>query len=173
MTIYGRSSQSHPLVSTLARHLFPLLVISTSCGDRLPHRADSASGPSMSSTAVSDTARVSLADFQALRYLEGDWRGSGYEGGPFYESYHFVNDSTIDMTGWSDSTRRTVQEQAQYRWRGGMVTTSKGGVLVKVDAAGHHFATSSYGWVFKPISADRWMATVGTSASYTMERLPR
>ena len=118
-----------------------------------------------------DTATHSLADFQALRYLEGDWRGSGYEGGPFYESYRFVNDSTIEMTPWTDSTMTTPREQSQYMLREGVIGTSKGARLVSVNEDGHRFETTSYGWTFRQISPDRWTAQVGPSTVYTMDRI--
>lgn len=42
-------------------------------------------------------SQFSRSDFQKLRWLEGRWRGS--EGGEnaFYERYHFVNDTTIEI----------------------------------------------------------------------------
>jgi hypothetical protein len=55
--------------------------------DEAPQSAAEQSAPAPS---VSGSAAYTIAELQALRYLEGDWRGSGYEGGPFYESYRFV-----------------------------------------------------------------------------------
>lgn len=115
--------------------------------------------------------RYTLADFQALRYIEGDWRGSGYEGGPFYESYRFVDDSTIDMTAWTDSTMTVARERSQYLLRDGSIRTSKGGRLQTVDDSGHHFRAESYGWTFSPVSPDRWTARVGPTTVYTMDRI--
>ena len=130
------------------------------------HASDSTSQPA-------DTVRYSIADFQALRYLEGDWRGSGYEGGPFYETYQFVNDSTIGMTAWTDSTMTTAREQSQYMLRDGGIRTSKGARLTGVDDEGHHFRSSSYGWTFRRLTADRWEARVGPATTYTMDRIAR
>ena len=123
--------------------------------------------------AVSDTVRYSLADFQALRYVEGDWRGSGYDGGPFFETYRFVNDSTIEMTAWADSSMTAAREQSQYILRGGVIQTSKGARLVRVDQDGHRFEAASHGWTFRQESADRWTARVGPSTTYTMDRIAR
>ena len=120
-----------------------------------------------------DVASYSLDDFQALRYLEGDWRGSGYEGGPFYETYRFVNDSTIEMTAWTDSSMTTPREQSQYMLRDGVIGTDKGGRLVSVDQNGHRFETASYGWTLRQVSPDRWTAQVGPSTIYTMDRITR
>lgn len=124
-----------------------------------------------SRSGVADGARHTSADFQALRYLEGDWRGSGYEGGPFYESYRFVNDSTIEMTAWTDSTMTTAREHSQYMLRDGVIRTADGARLVRVDEDGHHFQAASYGWTFRQVGPDRWTARVGPSTIYTMDRM--
>jgi hypothetical protein len=125
-------------------------------------------GPADSSAA---TAAHTIADLQTLRYLEGEWRGSGYQGGPFYESYRFVNDSTIEMTAWSDSTMTTPQERSEYALRNGVIRTDNGGRLVGVDQDGHHFRRGSSAWTFRQVSADRWTARVGPSTTYTMDRV--
>lgn len=129
-------------------------------------------GETSATSGAADTVRFTLADFQALRYVEGDWVGSGYAGGPFYESYRFVDDSTIEMTSWTDSTFATVNEQSQYLFRDGIIRTSKGARLVRIDD-GHHFQATSYSWTFRPVNADRWTAQVGPSTTYTMDRIVR
>jgi hypothetical protein len=126
---------------------------------------------SESATQAPDTADHTTADLQALRYLEGDWRGSGYEGGPFYESYRFVNDSTIEMTAWTDSTMTAPRERSEYALRDGVIRTDDGARLVRVDEDGHHFQGASYGWTFRQVSSDRWTARVGPSTVYTMDRI--
>lgn len=136
--------------------------------DEAPESAAEQSVPAPSSA---DSAANTIADLQALRYLEGDWRGSGYEGGPFYESYRFVNDSTIEMTAWTDSTMTTPRERSEYVLRGGVIRTGSGGRLVGVDENGHHFRRGSSTWTFRRISPDRWTAQVGTSTTYTMDRI--
>jgi len=135
-----------------------------------PEQSAQASEPASRSA---DASSYTLADFQALRYLEGDWRGSGYEGGPFYESYRFVNDSTIDMTAWTDSTMTTAREQSQYMLRAGVIRNDDDARLVRVDEEGHHFQAASFGWSFRRVSADRWTARVGPSTTYTMDRIAR
>jgi hypothetical protein len=88
-------------------------------------------------------ARFTIADFQVLRYVEGDWRGSGPGADAFYESYRFTNDSTIEMIAWSDSTLTTQRETSQYLYRDGAIRTSAGARLVKADGEGHHFQESN------------------------------
>jgi hypothetical protein len=135
--------------------------------DESPESAAEQSAPAPSA----DGATYAIADLQTLRYLEGDWRGSGYEGGPFFESYRFVNDSTIEMTAWTDSTMTVAGERSEYALRGGVLRTSSGGRLVNMDEEGHHFSRGSSAWTFRQISADRWTAQVGPSTTYTMERI--
>lgn len=120
-----------------------------------------------------DEGEPAFTDLETLRYLEGDWRGSGYEGGPFYESYRLVDDSTIEMTAWTDSTMTTARERSQYLLRDGAVRTTKGARLVRVDDDGHHFEAASYRFTFRSVSADRWTAQVGPSTTYTMDRVVR
>jgi hypothetical protein len=133
--------------------------------------SESAAEQSAPAPSSAGSAANTIADLQALRYLEGDWRGSGYEGGPFYESYRFVNDSTIEMTAWTDSTMSAPTERSEYVLRGGVIRTGSGGRLVSVDEDGHHFRRGSSRWTFRQVSPDRWTAQVGPSTTYTMERI--
>lgn len=128
---------------------------------------------SESATPTPDTVRYTTADFQALRYLEGDWRGSGYEGGLFYETYRFVNDSTIEMTAWTDSTMSAASDRSEYALRDGVIRAGDGARLVRVDDEGHHFQGPSFGWTFRQVSSDRWTARVSASTTYTMDRIRR
>src|SRR5262245_53410083 len=45
-----------------------------------------------------------VSDFAKLRWLEGTWRGTSPGESNVFERYHFVNDSTIEITYYSDST---------------------------------------------------------------------
>lgn len=147
------------------------LLISACSPDRPEDAEASAAGqPDTTSSSVAN-AVYTTADLGALRYLEGDWRGSGYEGGPFYESYRFVNDSTIEMTAWSDSTMTTARDHSEYALRDGVIQAGDGGRLVRVDQDGHHFRRGSSAWTFRSVSADRWTAQVGPSTTYTMDRM--
>lgn len=154
--------------------VLPALPLLLACGSRgredAPRPGEQARE---SALPAPDTLRRTLADFHALRYLEGDWRGSGYAGGPFYESYRIVNDSTIQMTAWTDSTLATPRDQTQYMLRDGVIGTDDGGRLVRFDADGHHFQRGSSSWTFRHVSANQWTARVGPSTTYTMDRIAR
>ena len=159
------------MIRTFALAALPL-VLACGSGDRDDAaRPEDSGGSSLS--ALPDTSRRTLAEFQALRYVEGDWRGTGYAGGPFFERYRFVDDSTIEMTAWTDSTLTTPAERKQYILRDGIIQTDDGARLVRVDADGHHFQRGSSRWTFRQVSSDRWTARVGPSTVYTMDRIAR
>ncbi len=120
-----------------------------------------------------DTARFTLEEFRGLRFLEGSWRGQGTAGAPFFELYQFVDDSTIAMTAWRDSSMTNARENSRYMWRDGTVGTADGARLVRIDKDGFHFEAPTYRWSFQPESADRWLARVGPSTVYTMARVAR
>jgi hypothetical protein len=44
------------------------------------------------------------ADFAKLRWLEGSWVGTAPNESPIFQRYHFVNDSTAEITYYADST---------------------------------------------------------------------
>ena len=119
-------------------------------------------------------AKVTLADFAGLRFLEGSWKGSGYAPGPFYESYRFVNDSTIEMASWTDSTFAKKSDTAIYVFRNGEIRSGNGdAAVVRIDSLGYHFQrlNGQGRWVFRPISPDRWTATVNNGRTlYTLDR---
>lgn len=68
-------------------------------------------------------ARVSAAQFGQLRWLEGRWRGAEEAGAPFFESYRFLDDSTIASYSYSDSTFATVTDSGRIEFRGDSVTS--------------------------------------------------
>ncbi|AHG93521.1 hypothetical protein J421_5986 (plasmid) [Gemmatirosa kalamazoonensis] len=84
-----------------------------------------------------------------LRWIEGDWRGAGMGGtqqAPFYERYRFVDDSTLTVESFADSTFRTVRDAARYELRGGRLGNVGMGpryVAVRLDSLGVEFAPVS------------------------------
>lgn len=119
-------------------------------------------------------ARVTLSDFGGLRFIEGSWKGSGYAPGPFYESYRFINDSTMEMAGWSDSTFTKKTDSTLYVFRNGEVRSRDGrAAVIRIDSLGYTFANlNGQGrWVFRRITQDRWTATLNNGRTvYTLDR---
>jgi hypothetical protein len=129
-------------------------------------------------------ARFALADFNALRYLEGVWRGTMPNGNAFYESYHFVNDSTILQAGHTDSTLETKSDSSRIVFRGGAVIDSSSAVYTaeQLDSSIVDFrAGPSYHFTWARQGNDAWLATLfnkqpdGTErvTKYAMKRLRR
>lgn len=129
--------------------------------------------PGDASGDAASATHYTVSDFQRLRFLEGDWRGQGADTSRFYESYRFADDSTIDMTAWTDSTLTTAKERSQYMLRDGAIVTNSGGRLVSADSTGHHFQAPTYAWTFQSVSPDRWTARVSATTIYTMDRIAR
>lgn len=50
------------------------------------------------------TAAFAVADFAKLRWLEGSWTGTADSARAIFERFHIVDDTTIDITYFTDST---------------------------------------------------------------------
>lgn len=66
-------------------------------------------------------AEFSLQAFQELRWLEGTWRAETVGDPPFFERYRFVNDSTIEITYFADSTLVTATGSGSVALRPGRI----------------------------------------------------
>ena len=89
-----------------------------------------------------EPARVTVAEFRSLAWLEGRWRGTLNDTAAFYEEYRFRDDSTIATATFADSTLARVSDSGQVRLSGGMVTTgddASGYVLTALDSTFAHF----------------------------------
>lgn len=106
-------------------------------------------------------ARFALADFNTLRYLEGVWQGTMPNGNPFYESYHFANDSTILQAGHTDSTLENKSDSSRIVFRAGAVIDSGTGVSIaeKLDSSIVDFRTGpNYHFTWTRDGTDAWTA---------------
>jgi len=135
-------------------------------------------------SAPGQPARVTRAEFQQLRWIVGDWRGSGPGQAPFYERYRFVDDSTLVVDSFRDSTFAAVTESARFELRGGRLSgpegrwaasqlASRSVTFIPISRARNVFT-----WRYD--SPDRWTALLSwpatdtqpaRSATYTMERV--
>ena len=129
-------------------------------------------------------AQFALADFANLRYLEGTWRGTMENGKPFYESYHFVDDSTIIMGNHADSTFRTKSDSTRIVFRHGAIMDSSRSVyaVVSIDSNVVDFrASPTYHFTWTREGNDAWTARLyakqpdGTDrvTTYPMKRVRR
>jgi hypothetical protein len=127
-------------------------------------------------------ADAKLADFKKLKFIEGNWRGYGYTK-PFYESYRFLNDSTIETAAYTDSTfSRREPGGAVIAFRGGRIwdegDTGYRWVVTRLNGGEYRFgpvakATNSFIW--RRESDDEWTAIIkganGKTTTYRMERI--
>jgi hypothetical protein len=130
-------------------------------------------------------ATVTAADLQRLRWIEGDWRGTGGGVPPFFERYRFLDDSTIASYTFTDSTRAQVADSGRIALSRG-VLTSRGGtsayVATEVGDGRVHFepqenAANAFTWTRESDSS--WTATlrwedaegVPQERAYRMERV--
>jgi len=126
--------------------------------------ADSASAASTAPPA--GAGKFTLEDFRRLRWIEGRWRGFQPDGKTFYEQYRFVNDSTILMRAFPDSTFKTAGDSSRIEFRGGTVANEGGTARwvatrldsVGIDFAPHHGATNHFTWAKE--DSTKWNATL-------------
>lgn len=150
-------------------------------GDTDGAATDSAAAPA--TTAAVRPAAVSAEQFASLTWLIGDWRGAGGQYPAFFESYRMLNDSTIQMKAWADSTFTVATDSSEIALRAGIVQSSGGGkvqnVLVRMSGDSLDFAkvTGQGGdFVWAKETADRWVAVLGPARAgdeptvYRMER---
>jgi hypothetical protein len=161
--------------------LAALVVALPGCGEPEAGDVGSEAAP-QSESAI--PAPVTAEQFASLSWLIGEWRGSGGQYPAFYESYRRVNDSTIQMKAWADSTFAVATDSSEIAWRAGVVQSSGGGsvqnVLVRISGDSLHFAkvTGQGGdFVWARETPDRWTAILSPARAgdeptiYRLERI--
>jgi hypothetical protein len=104
-------------------------------------------------------------DFKQLRWIEGKWKGEA-NGAPFYERYHFTNDTTIEQESFKDGTFQTVTERATFALRNGRIfeeSAKSRYEAVRFNAGVAQFIPvkgASNSFQFTRMSKDRWTATI-------------
>ena len=150
------------------------IVIATACAETANRQA------------LPDPVEVTAEQFASLAWLEGEWRGSGRGVAPFYESYAFVDDSTIESRVYTDSTLTQVADSGRILFSGGALVSSGGGaeyVATRLSGSEVHFeprANASNAFTWRRESESAWTATLqwqdesgeDRSRTYRMERIP-
>jgi len=128
-------------------------------------------------------ASVTRPQFQQLRWLVGVWRGSGGAYPAFFEEYRLINDSTIRMRAFADSTLSVVSDSSTIAWREGAVESRSARSVydaIEVTPTSIRFARQGAergGHTFTRVSTDEWTATLdpatpdGQPTVYVMRRL--
>ena len=177
------------LASTLPTHMKLRVAIVLALGivACAPRGDDDASPPAQSKadTSVPPPAEVSSSAFNALRWLEGRWLGSGETQSPFYEAYEFIDDSTAVRRSYGDSTFRQVTDSSVIQLRAGKlesVSETRHYVAVAIAPDSVHFAAgagagNSFTW--KRRSPTEWTAELTPLAgsgrapvTYQMRKVP-
>ncbi len=112
-----------------------------------------------------------VADIGKLRWLEGTWKATAPGEREFFERYHFVNDSTIEITYYGDSTfTRETGSGRVYLSVGRVYHTFGPGRwgATTIDTAGVYFvpqvnAHNTFSWSYQ--SKDAWTATMRSGYS--------
>ena len=132
----------------------------------------------------SPPATVSRDQFKQLEWIAGTWRGSGGAYPAFFEQYRFINDTTILMRSFADSTLRATTDSSVIAWRGGAIRSGSDrspSVVVEFSPTSVRFmqpGAAAGGYTFTRVSADEWTATLhpttsgGQATVYVMRRIP-
>ncbi len=84
-----------------------------------------------------------VLDFQRLRWMNGMWRGFMPDGKTFYERYRVLDDSTMVMHAFPDSTFGAPSDSSRILLRGGVVSNESGSarwVATRLDSTSVDFA---------------------------------
>ncbi|MBC7791124.1 MAG: hypothetical protein H7Z74_14350 [Anaerolineae bacterium] len=184
--LHNRSGVRTSVITSI---LSLLGVAVTGCGGSGEQTAER---PTPDSVAASETKAltVTAANFGSLRWLEGSWRGHGTEQAPFFEQYRFVDDSTLAVDSFEDSTFSNKTSTALVELRNGQLVNQGEGagaswVVTALDSAEVTFgplkgARNSYIWRRGP-TPHAWTAIIVSRNAegaqkervYQMERAAR
>jgi len=135
--------------------------------------------------AAAASATVTLDEFRQLQWIAGSWRGSGGAYPTFFEEYRVIDDSTIQMRSFSDSTFSAATDSSMIEFRDGAVQSrgeQRTYTAIALAADSVRFAPPGAaigGHTFTRKSADEWTATLhpwsrdGQPTVYVMRRVQR
>jgi hypothetical protein len=111
-------------------------------------------------------SKLTAADLQKLRWIEGTWRGTGEVDKPFFERYQFESDSVLAVDSFEDETLQKVTETTRFELKDGEFGGGSEGaryVAVSLDDRAIEFGPAlkvrnSFRWERE--SKDVWRATI-------------
>ena len=127
---------------------------------------------------------ITPPDLARLRWIEGSWRGTGDIEKPFFERYHFENESTLVMESLADESLSKVNEVTRYELKDGQFGNGRA-VATALDETSITFASLARAddtYHFQRVSENSWEAILSVPASgntparqinYHMERWPQ
>jgi hypothetical protein len=135
--------------------------------------------------------KVTAADLQKLRWIEGTWRGTGDIDKPFFERYRFESDSVLAVDSFEDETLAKVTDTSRFELKDGEFgggSEGHGYVAKSIDERAIEFGPAvnvknGFRWERESReSRDVWKATIIFPATgdkparqrvYKMERWPK
>jgi hypothetical protein len=132
--------------------------------------------------------KLTAADLQKLRWIEGTWRGTGDAGKHFFERYRFEGDATLLVDSFEDETLAKVTDTTRFELKDGEFGGGSEGaryVAVGLDDRSIEFGPAlkvRNGFRWQRESKDTWKATILLPATkdkparqlvYQMERWPK
>lgn len=146
------------------------MLVSLACGSRGERESTKVFGSTATSILPGSAAgRYTVADFHQLLWLAGQWQGFMPNGSRFFERYRFLDDSTIAMHAFKDSTFRQATDSARITLRGGIVADEGGSggsarwVATRLDSTGIDFAAergASNNFTWAREDSTKWNATL-------------
>ena len=182
--MHSRSSIRTAVILLLLPLFCGIAVACAGSGEQSAKRSVPESAAAIETKAMTVTA----AAFASLRWLEGTWRGHGTEQAPFYEQYRFVDDSTLAVDSFADSTFANKTSTALVELRNGRLVNQGEGaswIVTALDSAEVTFgplesARNSYTWR-RGATSNAWTAIITSKNAegapreriYQMERAAR
>lgn len=132
--------------------------------------------------------KVTTADLQKLRWIEGTWRGTGVDQAPFFERYRFENETTLAVDSFEDEKVTKVTDTGRFELKDGEFGGGSEGsryAATAIDDTSITFAPivkARNFFVWKRESKDSWTAILSWPAAnnkpageriYNMERWPK
>jgi len=108
-------------------------------------------------------ARVTIADLARLRWIVGDWRGTGTNQAPFYERYRLEDDSTLVVESFADSTFARATDATRFALRGGRLGPDERTAASRIGPNYVLFAPQRPGpnwYQFRYVNRDAWVAVL-------------
>lgn len=131
--------------------------------------SDSTNGTTNPAASSVTPQTITPADLAKLKWIEGSWRGTGDIDHPFYERYHFENDTTLVMEELADESLSKVTRTTRYELKDGRFGTDRA-VATALDDKSITFSPlikdrNSFRWQSE--SKDVWKAILTLPASGT------
>jgi hypothetical protein len=132
--------------------------------------------------------KLTAADLQKLRWIEGSWRGTGVDQPPFFERYRFENDSTLAVDSFDDEKLTKVSDTSRYELKDGEFGGGSQGSRYVATALDDNSITfepvvkAHNSFIWKRVSKDSWTAILKWPATkdkpageriYNLERWPK